>query len=296
MLRRAACCVTVLRLRRCCRSLKGATRRRGRPAARHRARASKRRWPRRCRESPRRCRRRSAKTAASRRRALSCTRMPSHFHSARKSRGIERGELGVLERMRQHQRAEGRGALASGRGARPRASANSGTVGRRERRARPPRSRRPSGRHVGQRGLGEPRRDADAQRAGDQLEQRPAAGGIERVEPAADERRQHLWRCVARSVRRPRRAPASGRSLPPAGCGQISATVSAQVADIVVATAEQHRIDRARHQLARGCARLGHGADGSAAGQRGQRLAAVGIGRGARNNPRSAAAWRCAPG
>ena len=42
----------------------------------------------------------------------------------------------------------------------------------------------------GGRGLGEPRRDADAQRAGDELEQRPASGLVERVEPVRKLRRQ----------------------------------------------------------------------------------------------------------
>ena len=40
------------------------------------------------------------------------------------------------------------------------------------------------------RGLGEPRRHADAQRAGDELQQRPAAGLVERVEPGGELRGQ----------------------------------------------------------------------------------------------------------
>ena len=40
---------------------------------------------------------------------------------------------------------------------------------------------------LGQRGLGEPRRNADAQAAGDELEERPAAGRIERVEPRLEQ-------------------------------------------------------------------------------------------------------------
>ena len=40
---------------------------------------------------------------------------------------------------------------------------------------------------LGQRHPGEPRRDADAQAAGDQLEQRPAAGRVQPVEPAGDQ-------------------------------------------------------------------------------------------------------------
>ena len=41
-------------------------------------------------------------------RCAGCTRMPSHFHSATKSAGIELGELFLLERMGQHQRPEDR--------------------------------------------------------------------------------------------------------------------------------------------------------------------------------------------
>ena len=53
-------------------------------------------------------------------------------------------------------------------------------VGRGERRARPPRSPATAWPDaLRQRALGEPAGDADAQAAGDQLEQRPAAGGIE---------------------------------------------------------------------------------------------------------------------
>jgi hypothetical protein len=40
------------------------------------------------------------------------------------------------------------------------------------------------------RGLREPRRDADAQLSGDQLQQRPARRLVEHVEPARDKRRQ----------------------------------------------------------------------------------------------------------
>ena len=40
-----------------------------------------------------------------------------------------------------------------------------------------------------QRLLGEPRRDADAQAAGDELQKREAAGGVEPVEPALDKPR-----------------------------------------------------------------------------------------------------------
>ena len=66
--------------------------------------------------------------------------------------------------------------------------------------------------------LGEPRRDADAQAAGHQLDQRPAAGRLERVEPAlrAAPASAAWWRAAAS---RPPRAsvgggPASGFGAP----------------------------------------------------------------------------------
>ena len=80
-------------------------------------------------------------------------------------------------------------------------------------------------RPFGERGLGEPRRDADAERSGEELEQRPALGGIEPVEPMRQEAR-HLRRHGAlqllHDVVKPRRLPPTHR--PP---GQISAMVSA---------------------------------------------------------------------
>ena len=54
------------------------------------------------------------------------------------------------------------------------------------------------------RGLGEPRRDADAQAAGDELQQRPAAGLVERVEPACELRRQLRLAERGQCCRRPR--------------------------------------------------------------------------------------------
>ena len=107
---------------------------------------------------------------------------------------------------------------------------------------------------IGQRLLGEPRRDADAQAAGDELddgEARRDAGGVEQagqhVRPIGAARR-------LQRRRRPRRASARwlglrcGRRLRPDqryGLGEI--------ADIVVGIAEQHRVhalddQRAQHR------------------------------------------------
>ena len=47
-------------------------------------------------------------SAPSCRAATACTRMPSHFHSAMNSAGSSAGEVRLVERMRQHRRAERR--------------------------------------------------------------------------------------------------------------------------------------------------------------------------------------------
>ena len=88
------------------------------------------------------------------------------------------------------------------------------------------------------RGLGEPRRDADPQFAGDELQKRPPAGLVQGVEPARDASRKvalagggegldHLG-----EARHVRRIVMTGTGAPDAtaspGAGQISATVSAR--------------------------------------------------------------------
>ena len=104
--------------------------------------------------------------------------------------GIERGEIAVLDRMRQHRRPERRRIALAGLS---RAAFEPGEqldVGRREPGPEQLDLVRLLVAERGGRGLGEPRRDADAQAAGDELEQRPAAGLVERIEPARKLRRQ----------------------------------------------------------------------------------------------------------
>ncbi len=130
--------------------------------------------------------------------------------------------------------------------------------------------------HLSQRLLGEPRGDADAKAAGNKLQKRVAAGGIEPVEPALDEPRafqprggvqllddlgeaRHLTRLA---LRRPDEGDRLG-----------------EIADIVIGIAEEHFVhalhdERAQHR------RL-DARDREIAGQRRERIAAVGIGRGA---------------
>ena len=103
---------------------------------------------------------------------------------------IERGKIGVLERVRQHRRAKRRRIGACrffGAAFEPGKQLD---VGRREpgpEQFDVVRVRRPERRD---RGLGEPRRNADPQAAGDELDQRPAPGLVERVEPARELPRQ----------------------------------------------------------------------------------------------------------
>ena len=138
---------------------------------------------------------------------------------------LDQGELPVLDLMRQHQRAEGRRGPDFG----PWASAGKPGEQLGIRRAKPVPDLLDVGqrhfRPFGERGLGEPRRDADAERSGEELEQRPALGGIEPIEPMgqAGPAPPSAWRASALARCRQAAAPASDASAP----GQISAMVSA---------------------------------------------------------------------
>ena len=80
--------------------------------------------------------------------AVSCTRMPSHFHSARHSGGSSAGDVRILQRVRQHQRAEHRRVARVG-ALRPALPASGTAAGRAaRRRARPPRSPPPACRPI----------------------------------------------------------------------------------------------------------------------------------------------------
>ena len=106
-------------------------------------------------------------------------------------RGIERGEspvssiawLSITGR-------NGAGSTLTGFSARPSIQANSSRVGRREAVPHQLDLVRLLVAERRDRGLGEPRRHADAQRAGDELQQRPAPGLVERIEPGGELRRE----------------------------------------------------------------------------------------------------------
>ena len=112
--------------------------------------------------------------------------MPSHFHSAAKSAGSRRGEVGLVERVREHDRAEGGGGGGFGRRAGAGEPGEERDVGRGEAVPELLDLGDVAGAEVGERLLGEAGGDADAQAAGDELEEREAAGGVEPVEQALD--------------------------------------------------------------------------------------------------------------
>ena len=122
------------------------------------------------------------------------------------------------------------------------------------------------------RGLGEAGRNADAQRAGDQLEEGPAAGLVERVEPALDLPGQ-------------RQLAGRGQRLDHLGEGRRLLLVRSgrpdqrdrfgEVAHIIVGHGEQDRIGPLRRQTM-DHGRLGIG-EGQGIGQGRQGIAALGV-------------------
>ncbi len=191
--------------------------------------------------------------------------------------GVQRGEVRRLQRLRQHQRAEHRCARRVGAVPVPLQPGEQRQVGRRQpvphlldlvRRDPPPGKLR-------QRDLGQPGGRPHAQAAGDQLQQRIAAGRIRRVQPPGDDLRQvglrgadqrldHVRHARRRLVRGPRRPHQRDRVR--------------QVPHIVVRPGEQHRVGP-RLRQAPDQHRLGR-RERQLAGQRSEREAAVGIGLG----------------
>ncbi len=184
--------------------------------------------------------------------------------------GVDRGKLLVLDLMRQHQRPE--------RGARPHFGAGGGAGEPGEQRAigrvhavpdlldlgeRLPRP-------FGERGLGEPRRDADPERSGHELEQGPAAGGIEAVEPAREQPR-HFGR-GAEAERLHHVVELRRFGIAPASRPQQRDGLRG-VADIIAGEAEQDRVDTRLDQLAEDAAK--RQAEEQSVGECGERPAAV---------------------
>ena len=136
--------------------------------------------------------------------------MPSHFHSAANSGEVMRPIVGLLQGMGQHHRAERHGIARLGLGAAALHPGEEVLVGRGE----PwPEKLDIVGRPVAQRGdggLGEARRGADAHRAGDELEERPAARSRRARRGGAPARPEDRSSRCGSAPRRPRRWRANG--------------------------------------------------------------------------------------
>ena len=142
--------------------------------------------------------------------------------------GIEIGEIRILDRMRQHHRAERRGIAIDRLVAAAFQPGEQIEIGRRKPRPHQFDLVRVLVAERGRGGLGQPRRNADPHRAGDEFQQRPAAGLVEFVEPARELLRQfglaeRAQRGDDLGERRGRRVVVAARS---AAFGHISATVS----------------------------------------------------------------------
>ena len=139
--------------------------------------------------------------------------------------GVEPGPIAFLDRMRQHQRAENGLALGAGARAAVLEPGEEVGVGRRQRVPDLLDVGQRVAAHLRQRRLGEARRDTDARRAAEQLQQRPAPAHVEPVEEVADDRARRCCAGPAPAPQRPRRGEArvARRGL----SGHSSETVSA---------------------------------------------------------------------
>ena len=177
--------------------------------------------------------------------------------------------------MREHRRPKRRG-IAGDRLARtPLDPGEQGDIGRRN---AVPDLLDLVGRQVAQRrkrGLGKPRRDADAQRAGDQLEQRPASGLVELVEPARQQRRQVPLFSFLQRHNDIRKGGRRRIATVVVGRGPQEGNRLRQVADIIVGHFEQHGVGALGNQCAND--RWLGLRKGEPAGHGGQRIATFGI-------------------
>ena len=132
--------------------------------------------------------------------------------------------------------------------------------------------RDPAARDLRQRDLGEPRRSAHPQAAGDELEDGQAHRGVRRIEPTRDDRRKLGFRRAAERVHHlPQRGRGGvGRGLRPDQRHRLG-----EIAHVVIGPGEQFGIRAARGEVA-DQPRLG-GGKGEVAGDRGQAETAVGV-------------------
>ena len=126
--------------------------------------------------------------------------------------------------------------------------------------------------HPGQRHARHAGREADAHVAGGELEEGQPLGGVEPVERARDHRRQRRLAGAAQQLHRLGEAERLRVRVGPDqrdGLGQVAHEIIAEI--------EQHRVHALGHQPAQQA--RGDGAELQLAGQRRQRIAAVGVGR-----------------
>ena len=189
--------------------------------------------------------------------------------------GVQTREVhGLVDGLGQHHRPEAAGRVRGGPLAAPFEPGEQVLVGRPKDGPHLLQLGQGNAAQVGRRLLGEARRQADAQAPGQQLQQGPAAVGVQGVKPALDQALDRAARRRRQGVdhlRKLRRAIGAGLCRPDQGHGL------GQVAHIVVGPGEQHRVHPRLHRLA-DRRRLG-GAEAQGAGQGGQRPAPVGIGR-----------------
>ena len=207
---------------------------------------------------------------------MSWTRMPSHFHSAEKSAGFSTARsFSSSMGLRQHHRVEARGVVDVGSLGPVVEPVEQLGVGHGDAVPDFLEVLHVLAAHIGEGGLGETGAEADAEGTGRELHQRPAlvdrgagekrgdeggelrlAGGVEQLDQLGE--RGQIFLCA---VVRPDQRDGF-----------------AEIADIVVAHAEQDRVDFAGDDVAedRGL----HVLEGQRAGEDGEGVAAIGVGRG----------------
>ncbi len=197
------------------------------------------------------------------------------FPFGHEGRRIETGEIGFVQRMRQHRRPERRRIVARRLFDPAFEPGEQVAIGRRE--ARPDQfdflgflaAQRRDG------GFGKARRDADAQGAGNQLDQRPAPGLVECIEPARELSRQLRFAQCGEGFDHGGETYFSAAARRGGICGPHQRDGFGQIADVVVGQREQHRVGAFGDQAAD---QAGFGVrESQGPGQRRERPAAFGI-------------------
>ncbi len=155
---------------------------------------------------------------------------------------VEALQIGVVERMRQHRRTERCRVAARRLAGAAFEPGEQVAIGRRQTGPQQFDLLCIFAAERGDGGFGEPRRNPDAQAAGDKLDQRPAPGLVECVEPARE-----LLRQLRLAERGQRFDDGGERDFFSCGCGRMSGGPHqrdglGKIADVIVGQFEQHRI------------------------------------------------------